>query len=70
MVAQDIPGLLRAISETLSRLRYNVEVALVDTEGETAIDVFYLTYEGRPLHEEQQTELRAALLDAIEANAG
>lgn len=70
VVAQDIPGLLRAISETLSRLRYNVEVALVDTEGETAIDVFYLTYDGQPLHGEQQTELRAALLEAIEANAG
>ena len=70
VVAQDVPGLLRAVSETLSRLRYNVEVALVDTEGETAIDVFYLTRDGSPLDEGQQMELREALREAIEANAG
>jgi [protein-PII] uridylyltransferase len=30
VIAQDIPGLLRAISATLSERGYNVEVALVD----------------------------------------
>jgi [protein-PII] uridylyltransferase len=69
VVAQDLPGLLRAISATLSDLGYNVEVALVDTEGETAIDVFYLTREGRLLSAAQQQELREALLVAIEDNA-
>ncbi|MGC9199816.1 MAG: HD domain-containing protein [Acidobacteriaceae bacterium] len=68
VVAQDVYGLLRAISATLSDLGYNVEVALVDTEGETAIDVFYLTSRGRRLTLEQETELRAALLSAIETN--
>ncbi len=69
VIAQDIPGLLRAISATLSERGYNVEVALIDTEGETAIDVFYLTTGGKRLTEEQETELRAALMEAIEANS-
>jgi [protein-PII] uridylyltransferase len=69
VIAQDIPGLLRAISATLSERGYNVEVALVDTEGETAIDVFYLTTGGRRLTGEQEKELRAALLDAIDGNS-
>jgi [protein-PII] uridylyltransferase len=69
VIAQDIPGLLRAISATLSERGYNVEVALVDTEGETAIDVFYLTTGGKRLTAKQEEELSQALLDAIEANS-
>jgi len=69
VVAQDVSGLLRAISATLSELGYNVEVALIDTEGETAIDVFYLTSDGQQLGETQKEELREALVEAIEANA-
>jgi [protein-PII] uridylyltransferase len=69
VVAQDEPGLLRAISATLSELGYNVEVALIDTEGETAIDVFYLTSDGQQLGESQKKVLRKALTEAIEANA-
>jgi [protein-PII] uridylyltransferase len=69
VVAQDIPGLLRAVSLTLSRLGYNVEVALVDTEGETAIDVFYLTSGGSQLSSAQESALREALLAAIAANS-
>lgn len=69
VIAQDIPGLLRAISATLSELGYNVEVALVDTEGETAIDVFYLTTAGKRLDAEQEQQLAAALREAIEQNS-
>jgi len=69
VVAQDVPGLLRAISVTLSSLGHNVEVALVDTEGETAIDVFYLTHDGQRLNEGQEAELKLALTAAIEENA-
>jgi [protein-PII] uridylyltransferase len=69
VVAQDLPGLLRSISATLSERGYNVEVALVDTEGETAIDVFYLTAGGKRLTVEQEKELSQALLEAIEANS-
>ena len=69
VIAQDIPGLLRAISATVSGKGYNVEVALVDTEGETAIDVFYLTCDGERLNEEQERDLGEALLSAIEENS-
>ena len=68
VIAQDIPGLLRAISATLSERGHNVEVALVDTEGETAIDVFYLTTDGKRLTVEQEMELRHGLIEAIAAN--
>ncbi len=69
IVAQDVPGLLRAVSHTLSEAGCNVEVALIDTEGETAIDVFYLTQVGAKLAAPQQKHLRATLLEAIAANA-
>ncbi|HEV2577036.1 MAG TPA: HD domain-containing protein [Acidobacteriaceae bacterium] len=69
VVAQDVPGLLRTISVTLSQMRFNVEVALVDTEGETAIDVFYLTQNGNRLSAAQKRELRDALVEAIDENA-
>jgi [protein-PII] uridylyltransferase len=70
IIAQDVPGLLRAVSLTLSSLGHNVEVALVDTEGETAIDVFYLTHGGQRLNAAQEAELQIALLEAIAENAG
>ena len=69
VVAQDIPGLLRAISLALAECGCNIDVALVDTEGETAIDVFYLTHDRHQLSEAQETELSAALLEAIAENA-
>jgi [protein-PII] uridylyltransferase len=69
VVAQDTPGLLRALSLTLAEQGCNIEVALVDTEGETAIDVFYVTRAGGKLDGAQQAALRLALLEAIERNA-
>jgi [protein-PII] uridylyltransferase len=69
VVAQDTPGLLRALSLTLAEHQCNIEVALVDTEGETAIDVFYLTQSGGKLDDVAQETLRASLLKAIEQNA-
>ena len=69
VIAQDLPGLLRALSLTIAAHGFNIEVALVDTEGETAIDVFYLTHLGTKLEEGQQQTLRATLLQAMEENA-
>ena len=70
VVAQDMPGLLRAVSLALAEHGCNIEVALIDTEGETAIDVFYVTRNGAKLDAEQQKGLKSDLLHAIEANAG
>ncbi|HXC96498.1 MAG TPA: [protein-PII] uridylyltransferase [Edaphobacter sp.] len=69
VVAQDTTGLLRALSLTLAARGCNIEVALVDTEGETAIDVFYLTKSGAKLDKKKEGELRKALEQAIEENA-
>jgi [protein-PII] uridylyltransferase len=69
VVAQDTTGLLRALSLTLAAHGCNIEVALVDTEGETAIDVFYLTRNGSKLDRDEQRVLRWALVQAIEDNA-
>ena len=69
VVAQDAPGLLRTLSVTLARHGCNIEVALADTEGEMAIDVFYLTKRGKKLDREEQAELKEALETAIDATS-
>jgi [protein-PII] uridylyltransferase len=66
VVAQDGPGLLRQIATTLAAHNCNIEVALIDTEGELAIDVFYLTIGGAKLDDATQQQLQTALFLAVE----
>jgi [protein-PII] uridylyltransferase len=61
IVAQDRSGLLYDIGSALARLGCNIEVALVDTEGHKAIDVFYLTALGKKLPTQKQELLREVL---------
>lgn len=68
VVAQDVQGLLRAVALTLAEHRCNIEVALIDTEGERAIDVFYITEDHAKLGPTSRENLHKALLEAIQAN--
>ena len=61
IVAQDRPGLLYEIGSALARLGCNIEVALIDTEGQKAIDVFYLTEQGKKPSPQKQDLLREVL---------
>ncbi len=61
IVTQDKRGLLYLLASTMARLDCNIEVALVDTEGQKAIDVFYMTKKGQKLSEVDQTMLLDAL---------
>jgi [protein-PII] uridylyltransferase len=61
IVTQDRPGLLHRISDCLAREQCNIDIALVDTEGQVAIDVFYLTADHGKLTAEQQKRLEGAL---------
>jgi [protein-PII] uridylyltransferase len=61
ITALDRPGLLYDISSTFAELGYNIEVGLIDTEGGTATDVFYVTKQGAKLASEQQRILHDEL---------
>jgi [protein-PII] uridylyltransferase len=61
LIAHDRPGLLYEVSSVLADQGCNIEVALIDTEGQRAIDVFYLTCRGGKLDPATQEEVGNAL---------
>ena len=66
IVTADRLGLLHRICSRFSHHHCNIEIALIDTEGQVAIDVFYLTGRQGKLDPAQQQELRADLLEELQ----
>jgi [protein-PII] uridylyltransferase len=67
VIAQDRLGLLHTISSRFSHQNCNIEIALIDTEGQMAIDVFYLTSAGAKLTGAQQSKLKADLMEELKS---
>lgn len=65
VIAQDRPRLLHRISSCLSQQQCNIEIALIDTEGQMAIDAFYLTSRGKKLSAEHRKKVEKALVEEL-----
>jgi [protein-PII] uridylyltransferase len=65
LIAQDRPRLLHRIASSLSAQHCNIEIALIDTEGQMAIDTFYLTSGGKKLTAEHRKKVENALAEEL-----
>jgi [protein-PII] uridylyltransferase len=70
LITFDRSGLLYQVSSTLAEFGCNIEVALIDTEGQKVIDVFYLTHQGAKLDAARQGRIREALLERLSPPPG
>ncbi len=67
VLTQDRPGLLYRMCALVSKHECNIEIALIETEGQMAIDVLYLTSRGKKLNKEQQIALGTELREELAA---
>src|ERR1700686_204675 len=65
VITQDRPRLLHRIASCLSDQECNIEIALIDTEGQMAIDTFYLTSGGAKLKPEHCRRVEKALVEEL-----
>jgi len=64
VVAENRPGLLCSLASVFSSAACNIDVVLVDTKGNRALDVFYVARDGKKLTPELESALRDRLLAA------
>lgn len=67
VITQDRPGLLYQMCSLISKHQCNIEIALIETEGQMAIDVFYLTSSGTKLSRDLQSALGRSLREELAA---
>ena len=67
VLTQDRPGLLYRMCSLVSKHECNIEIALIETEGQMAIDVLYLTSGGAKLNADRRAALGQALRDELAA---
>ncbi len=67
VLTQDRPGLLYRMCSQVSKHECNIEIALIETEGQMAIDVLYLTSGGAKLSADRQAALGQALREELAA---
>jgi [protein-PII] uridylyltransferase len=65
LVMHDRPGLLYEVASVLAEAGCDIKIALIDTEGEKVIDVFYVTSAGRKLMPGMQEAVRKALVSRL-----
>jgi [protein-PII] uridylyltransferase len=65
IVAQDAFGLLYRMASVISAHGCNIEVALIATEGHRAIDVFYITRQGRKLSPELEKAIEQDMVATL-----
>src|SRR5207249_3104503 len=69
LVAGDRPGLLHRVSRVLSAFGCEVDLVLITTEGDKAIDVFHMRKNGAKLTDSDQLALTEQLERNLEASA-
>ena len=67
VLTQDRPGLLYQMCSQISKQGCNIEIALIETEGQMAIDVFYLTAGGVKLNPNRRAALGQALYQELDS---
>ena len=61
IIAEDRPGLLYDLTSAIAAAGCNIEVILIDTEAQKALDVFYVTCGGKKLSPDVEAILRSTL---------
>ena len=66
IVTRDRYGLLSTIAKVIAQNECNIDVALISTEGQRAIDVFYLTQNQKRLRPAVQQQLASTMKEALD----
>jgi [protein-PII] uridylyltransferase len=65
IVAQDAFGLLYRVASVIASHGCNIEVALITTEGHRALDVFYITWQGKKVEPDLEGQLKSGITTAL-----